>query len=595
VYASSSSALATGSALTFDGTNLGVGTASPDSFVTINKNAITPSVNLSTGTNLHLLGLDGANSRIQIDSFGSTGTSGITFQRALGTAASKSAIVANSTLGFINVNGYGATGYLGNLATISIQSDEAFTDTSTGTRIIFGTSTNGSAGQSEKMRLDNAGNLGIGTSSPTAKLTINSFVNISGPIASFKQSAETSAFNGLALQRSANDTTLGLAFNSSADAWQLSSSYSSTGAYKPIQLVTSDVVRVTLDTAGNLGLGVTPSAWSVLTALQVKNASVWGSGADSGFANNGFFNGSGWRYITTSGAALYQTSANVHAWYNAPSGTAGNAISFTQAMTLDASGNLGIGTSSPASTLDVVATGVAVGTIRTSSTTGARDAKLRLNVPSTGGDDPAGQIEFTYGTGYTVAGSIQMTHTNPNMKFFTGTTERARIDGNGNLLVGGTSVVLSSKFLSQFNGNTNNGAVLNETANATSTTFLAFTLSGTDIGSVIRVGATSAVVYNTTSDYRLKTVTGAVTGQGARIDALKPVDYLWKEDNSQARGFLAHEFQTVYPNSVSGDKDAVDANGNPKHQSMQAATSEVIADLVAEIQSLRQRLSAANL
>jgi hypothetical protein len=58
---------------------------------------------------------------------------------------------------------------------------------------------------------------------------------------------------------------------------------------------------------------------------------------------------------------------------------------------------------------------------------------------------------------------------------------------------------------------------------------------------------------------------------------------------------LAHEFQTVYPNSVTGDKDAVDTDGNPKYQSMQAATSEVIADLVAEIQSLRQRLSAANL
>jgi hypothetical protein len=119
--------------------------------------------------------------------------------------------------------------------------------------------------------------------------------------------------------------------------------------------------------------------------------------------------------------------------------------------------------------------------------------------------------------------------------------------------------------------------------------------SGGGIGNINRVTTTNAVVYNTTSDYRLKTVTGAVTGQGARIDALKPIDYLWTEGGQQARGFLAHEFQTIYPNSVTGDKDAVDANGNPKYQAMQAATSEVIADLVAEIQSLRQRLSAANL
>ena len=83
-----------------------------------------------------------------------------------------------------------------------------------------------------------------------------------------------------------------------------------------------------------------------------------------------------------------------------------------------------------------------------------------------------------------------------------------------------------------------------------------------------------------------------VTGQGSRIDALKPIDYQWKEGNHQARGFLAHQFQEVYPNSVSGDKDAVDAEGKPVYQSMQASTSEVIADLVAELQSLRARVAA---
>lgn len=105
---------------------------------------------------------------------------------------------------------------------------------------------------------------------------------------------------------------------------------------------------------------------------------------------------------------------------------------------LDTSGNVGIGTSSPASLLDVASTGVVTATVRSTSTSASRDAKLRLNVASTGGDDPAGQIEFTYGTGYTVAGSIQMTHTNPNMKFYTGTTERMRIDSSGRLIVGST-------------------------------------------------------------------------------------------------------------------------------------------------------------
>jgi hypothetical protein len=114
------------------------------------------------------------------------------------------------------------------------------------------------------------------------------------------------------------------------------------------------------------------------------------------------------------------------------------------------------------------------------------------------------------------------------------------------------------------------------------------------IGSITNNGGV-ATLYNTTSDYRLKTVTGAVTGQGARIDALEPVEYTWNSDGSRSRGFLAHKFQEVYASSVNGTKDAVDKDGKPLYQSMQAGSSEVIADLVAEIQSLRQRLAAAGI
>jgi hypothetical protein len=173
---------------------------------------------------------------------------------------------------------------------------------------------------------------------------------------------------------------------------------------------------------------------------------------------------------------------------------------------------------------------------------------------------------------------------------------RGIFDNSGNLLVGGVTRRNNATLTISYSGTTNNGIALIDTVNSSGTEFLAFqNSSATNIGTVARVTTTNAVVYNTTSDYRLKTVTGAVTGQGARIDALKPIDYLWTEGGQQARGFLAHEFQTIYPNSVNGTKDAVDVEGNPKYQAMQAATSEVIADLVAEIQSLRQRLAAANL
>jgi hypothetical protein len=143
----------------------------------------------------------------------------------------------------------------------------------------------------------------------------------------------------------------------------------------------------------------------------------------------------------------------------------------------------------------------------------------------------------------------------------------------------------------QYSGASAIGQDINDADDQANSTFVQFRVQGTQAGTIKRVASTSAVVYNTTSDYRLKNVVGAVTGQGSRIDALKPIDYQWKQGNTPARGFLAHEFQEVYPSSVSGTKDAVDAEGKPVYQAMQASTSEVIADLVAELQSLRARVA----
>ena len=166
------------------------------------------------------------------------------------------------------------------------------------------------------------------------------------------------------------------------------------------------------------------------------------------------------------------------------------------------------------------------------------------------------------------------------------------IDSTGRFLVGTTSITTTDQGCFASAQNSLNTLSCVSTDDASGGNFIMFRNSAyTTIGSVSRVTTTNAVVYNTTSDYRLKNVVGDVSGSGERIDALKPIDYEWKDGGQKARGFLAHEFQTVYPNSVNGSKDAVDANGNPVYQAMQASTAEVIADLVAEIQLLRKRLT----
>ena len=118
--------------------------------------------------------------------------------------------------------------------------------------------------------------------------------------------------------------------------------------------------RMTLDTSGNLGLGVTPVAWYTaygIKTLQVGGSSILGQtiAGSTWLSNNAFLDGTNTsKYIYTGGAQRYaQTTDGQHQWFTAPSGNASSAITFTQAMTLDASGRLGIGVTSPARKLDV--------------------------------------------------------------------------------------------------------------------------------------------------------------------------------------------------------------------------------------------------
>ena len=111
-----------------------------------------------------------------------------------------------------------------------------------------------------------------------------------------------------------------------------------------LTLQSAGTTAVTIDTSQNVGIGVTPSAWATLLPVQVKNGYIAGLNNRVYVGANNYYDGSNSKYIATDFATRYYQLNGTHGWEIAASGTAGNVITFTQAMTLDASGNLLVGT-----------------------------------------------------------------------------------------------------------------------------------------------------------------------------------------------------------------------------------------------------------
>jgi hypothetical protein len=169
---------------------------------------------------------------------------------------------------------------------------------------------------------------------------------------------------------------------------------------------------------------------------------------------------------------------------------------------------------------------------------------------------------------------------------------RGIFDNNGNLLVGTTSTAANPTGFSavQYSGGTYTRIAHNTSAGA-SDGYIQFFYNSTQIGSITQNG-TTGVLYNLTSDYRLKNNSEALTGAKDFVMALQPKKWQWWDGSGEGVGFIAHEFMAVAKYSGHGEKDAVDAEGKPVMQSIQPSSSEVMANLVAHIQNLETRLAA---
>ncbi|MEK9770732.1 MAG: tail fiber domain-containing protein, partial [Betaproteobacteria bacterium] len=332
----------------------------------------------------------------------------------------------------------------------------------------------------------------------------------------------------------------------------------------------------------------------------------------------------------------------------AASGTAGNTVSFTQAMTLTNAGLLGLGTSSPSHTLDVngsmqIERNGSSPLLRFTDTSsssrwiGIPDGSSRFAIYGTNGSteelvlDSSGNVgigtsspavNFVVSDGPNTGLEINPYHgglevslyaydrtasayrdlriAGDELIFLTGSSPTATmtLESNGDILVNGATnyiqfgagnnVLTDNDAVAIYGGgfiwSCRQGNVAYFSRAASTGSLVVFKYDKfTDVGSVSVTSTSTA--YNTSSDYRLKENLAPITGAVDRVNALQPRRFNFiAEPDKVVDGFVAHEVSDIVPEAITGEKDAVDADGNPEYQGIDQ--SKLVPLLTAAIQEL---------
>ena len=226
----------------------------------------------------------------------------------------------------------------------------------------------------------------------------------------------------------------------------------------------------------------------------------------------------------------------------------------TTAITVDASQNVGIGTSSPAQKLHV-------------------NGNIQIAASS--------NLYFTNASGYSPR--LSNSGSNDSLSVFTNNTEAMRITTDPYVYIGCTANPSSTVSGVRLSNPTTAQCVFGTAPNTGAYTAIAFVNGNGQVGRIDTSGSSTA--YVTSSDYRLKENVAPMTGALAKVSQLKPVTYKWKVDGKDGEGFIAHELSEICPDAVLGEKDAVDEEGNPKYQGIDV--SFLVATLTAALQELK--------
>jgi hypothetical protein len=346
----------------------------------------------------------------------------------------------------------------------------------------------------------------------------------------------------------------------------------------------SDKLRVTHD--GHVGIGETSTAKlgnSLGTLLNVNNANIIGNGTSgSYFTYNARYN-STWLRQETSGVGIISINTTGGLTYRtADSGDAGTEPSLTEIIrTGDASQPSYL-------TLD-----------------GSDQVRLTLGNEGSAGTNNSNWIRGS-------AGQLGLNAASDNIHFEIGGSPKMELTTSGAVLpsnyqyntVDGVALYYpTGRIQLGFNYNSFGAEIIlgnNRTASG-ETAFMQYRTNGVTEGTL--VGNGSGFSISNVSDYRKKeNITDLANGSLARVVNVRPVTYTLKEEytNDTSKvytGFIAHEFQEQFPNSVRGVKDELNEDGSVKLQSIDITSNELLTHLIksiqeqqAQIQALQQRL-----
>jgi len=396
------------------------------------------------------------------------------------------------------------------------------------------------------MNVNAAGNVGIGTSSPSSPLHVSA-TNNSGWIAQLVNTGTGTDANGLLVQ--ASDSSTEYAFKIAQD---------------------DGTALLAVKGNGLVGIGTT----SPQSEVHIATA---GTGSAFYHATNGSTGANGNDGVSV---GVSGTSGYLWNYESAPFifGTGNN-----ERMRIDSSGKVGIGTASPASKLHVRGGSLTVEHGSPSTGTGQFNINSESNSQVTFSYDDQGHISF--GTASTPATQA-------------GFSEKMRIDSSGNVLIGTGSYNNTVKGV-QFNQSgqafiiAQDNPALQVNRLGGDGTVVSIRNDSSQVGTITVSG--SATAYNTSSDYRLKENVVDIADGITRVKQLSPKRFNFIADgDTTVDGFIAHEAQAVVPESVAGEKDGDEMQGIDQSKLVPLLTA-ALQEAIAKIETLEQRLLDADI